>query len=183
VGGGVDTGRTVNDNCLLIDSPQQLLYCRSEMPFSALTQLKLYASQVLPAGFTVSGTFQNVGGPMIEAFYNATNAEIAPSLGRNLAACGARPVCTATARVPLIAPGTEFEDRRTQLDLRVTKVFHVKKTRIQANLDIYNALNASSVLGVNSNYGSQWLLPIAATTATEAILQGRLIQFGGEVRF
>jgi hypothetical protein len=182
-GGGVDTGRTVNNSCLLIDSPQNLLYCKSEMPFSSLTQVKLHASQVLPAGFTVSATFQNVGGPMIEAFYNATNAEIAPSLGRNLAACGTRPVCTATARVPLIAPGTEFEDRRNQLDLRITKAFRVGRNRIQANLDIYNALNGSAVLGVNSNYGSSWLLPIAATTATEAILQGRLVQLGAEFRF
>ena len=131
----------------------------------------------------MSGTFQNVGGPMIEAFYTATNAEIVPSLGRSLAACGARPVCTSTARVPLIAPGTSFEDRRTQLDLRFTKVFNAGRVRVQANLDIYNALNANSVLGVNSNYGSLWLLPIAATTATEAILQGRLIQFVGELRF
>jgi hypothetical protein len=70
----------------------------------------------------VSGTSQNVGGPTIEANYQATNTEIAPSLGRNLAACRGAAVCTATATVPLVAPMTLFEDRRTQLDFRLTKI-------------------------------------------------------------
>ena len=37
------------------------------------------------------------------AAYTASNAEIAPSLGRNLAACAGRVPCTATAIVPLEA--------------------------------------------------------------------------------
>ena len=34
--------------------------------------------------------------------------------------------------------------------------------RLQANLDLYNALNGSTVLGVNSNYGPSWLEPAPA---------------------
>jgi hypothetical protein len=183
-GGGVDTGRTVTDACFVIDSPQQLLNCRVVTPFSAQTQVKLYGSYPMPAGITLSGTFQNVPGPTIEANYNATNAEIAPSLGRDLSACRGAAVCTATAMVPLFAPMTRFEDRRTQLDLRLTKIFRVgTRARLQANFDVYNVLNASAVLGVNATYGRQWLLPIAATVGTEAILQGRLVQFGGQWTF
>jgi hypothetical protein len=183
-GGGVDTGRTVTDACFVIDSPQQLLNCRVVTPFGAQTQVKLYGSYPLPANFTVSGTFQNVGGPTVEALYQATNAEIVPSLGRDLAACRGAAVCTATATVPLVAPMTLFEDRRTQLDLRLTKIFRVgSRARLQANLDVYNVFNANSILGVNSTYGGRWLLPVAANVGTEAILQGRLIQVGGELRF
>jgi hypothetical protein len=183
-GGGVDTGRTVIDSCFVIDSPMQLVNCRVVRPFHSQTQVKLYGSYPLPYDIVLSGTFQNVAGPEIEAIYQATNAEIAPSLGRNLAACGTSPACTATFAVPLVTPSTLFEDRRTQVDLRVSKVFRFSaNARLQANLDVYNLFNASSVLGVNSNYGPSWQLPIAASLATEALLQGRMIQLGGQLTF
>jgi hypothetical protein len=183
-GGGIDWGRTVTDRCFVVDSPQQLLNCRVETPFSAQTQAKLYATYSLPHGVIVSGTFQNVPGIEITANYPAPNDQIAPSLGRNLAACGTREVCTATATVPLIAPMTMFEPRRSQVDLRVSKRFELgQRMRLQANVDIYNALNDSSVLGVNSTYGQQWLLPIVVVSGTESILQGRLMQISGQLTF
>jgi hypothetical protein len=128
--------------------------------------------------------FQNTPGPSIEANYQATNAEVAPSLGRNLAACRGAAVCNATAAVPLVPPMTLFEDRRNQLDLRLSKLFMLGgQARLRANLDIYNALNASSVLGVNQNYGPQWQVPVSAANGFEAVLQGRMIQVGWELTF
>jgi hypothetical protein len=184
LGGGVDAGRSVYDACYTVDSPQQLLNCRVVRPFSAQTQVKLYGTYPLPANFNVSGTFQNVAGPNIEAIYTASNAEVAPSLGRNLAACRGAAVCTATVPVPLVAPMTLFEDRRTQLDLRFSKVFNLRAgARFQANLDVYNALNGNGILGVNSNYGARWQYPIAAQVGTEALMNGRSWQIGGELRF
>lgn len=120
-GGGFDTGRTVTDRCLVVDSPQALLNCRVVTPFAAQTQVKMFASYALPRGITVSGTFQNVAGPNITANYPAPNSVIAPQLGRNLAACGVQTVCNATATVPLMAPMTVFEPRRSQVDLRLAK--------------------------------------------------------------
>jgi hypothetical protein len=93
LGGGVDTGRTVTDRCFVVDSPQSLVYCRVTTPFSAQTQFKVFGVYLLPRDVTVSGTFQNVAGPTITANYPAPNALIAPSLGRNLAACGHRSTC------------------------------------------------------------------------------------------
>src|SRR5262245_7339659 len=150
LGGGVDTGRTVSDRCFVVDSPQELLYCRIETTWASQTQVKLFGSYPLPGDFIVSGTFQNLAGPNIMADYNAPNALIAPSLGRNLAACAAAVTCNATATVPLVAPQTVFEGRRTQLDLRLSKVFRVSsQARLQANIDVYNELNGSSVYSVN----------------------------------
>ena len=183
-GGGVDTGRTVTDRCLVVDSPQQLLYCHVVTPFGAQTQLKAFGSYALPRGITVSATFQNVAGPNITANYPAPNSVIAPSLGRNLAACGVQVTCTATATVPLIAPMTMFEPRRSQVDFRLAKIIKLPgAARLQANFDVYNLLNDSSVLGLNATYGQQWLLPIVVVSGTESILQGRLIQFGGQLTF
>ena len=82
---------------------------------------------------------------MITATWNAPNSAIAPTLGRNLSACGAAAVCTATAQVPLIDPGAMYESRRTQVDLRLTKRFRLsQKTTLEADFDLYNAFNASN---------------------------------------
>lgn len=185
IGGGADTGRTVTDNCFVVDSPQQLLNCHVVRPFKAQTQIKLNASYPLAAGIVVSAIFRNesalrtaAGGETlsIEANYAARNAEILPSLGRNLSACGTRVPCTATATVPLVAPYQLFEDRLNQLDMRLTKIFNLGRGRLQANVDVYNALNAAPVTSVNTTYGSRWLLPAQ-------ILEGRMIQLSGNLTF
>jgi hypothetical protein len=103
---------------------------------------------------------------------------------RNLAACGTRVVCTATASVPLIAPQTGFEDRRTQLDLRITKFLQLSpRVRLQANLDLYNALNGAALLGVNDNYGASWRTPVSSTAIGTSTLDGRLLQVCGRLTF
>jgi hypothetical protein len=183
--GGVDTGRTVIDNCFVVDSPQQLLNCRTVIPFKAQTQVKALGSVPLPGNVVVSGTFQGVSGRPIEANWPAPNNVITPSLGRNLAACGTRAVCTQTAIVPLVAPYTMFLDRRTQLDLRLSKLLNVgPKARLRANVDVYNVLNGSAILGVNNSYGSLWLQPAAQLNLeVDSILPGRLVQFGGQLTF
>jgi hypothetical protein len=188
LGGGVDTGRTVIDRCFVVDSPGELLHCRVVTPFKAQTQVKLFGTYSLPGDFEVSGTFQNVSGAPFEANYNASNVEIARSLGRDLAACGVRTGagCTATVTVPLVAPMTTFLERRTQLDLRLTKVVRLRgNMRLQANIDFYNVLNGSAVLGVNSTYGPTWQRPATENTGggVDTILPGRLIQVGGQFSF
>ena len=185
LGGGVDTGRTVIDKCFVVDSPQALLNCRVVTQWGAQTQLKMYGTYPLPGRFFVSGTLQNLAGPAYQATYNATNAEIAPSLGRNLAACGTQAVCNATAAVPLVAPNTLYKPRRTQLDLRLSKTFPVRAgAQVQANLDVYNVFNSSAVLNLNETYGPRWQLPVgAAATGNEAMLWGRLVQISGRFTF
>ena len=61
----------------------------------------------------------------------------------------------ATATVPLIAPMSQFEPRRTQIDLRLTRVLQLSgRVRVRANLDLYNALNDGSVVNPNINFGA-----------------------------
>src|SRR6185436_2278837 len=86
LGGGFDTGRSVNDNCYVVDSPTSTANtidgehtCRVVTPFKGQTQVKLNGSFPLRAGFVVSGVFQDMSGPAISATYAAPNALIAPS--------------------------------------------------------------------------------------------------------
>lgn len=188
VGGGVDTGRTVTDRCFVVDSPQELLNCRIITPYKAQTQVKAFWTFPLPLQFSLSGTVQNLPGASFVADYIATNVEISRSLGRDLAACGTRTgaACTATATVPLIKPMTNFLSRRTQVDLRLTKGIQFRsRVRLQAILDLYNVMNASTVLAVNSTYGTAWQRPVSdnAIGGVDPILPGRLIQFGAQLKF
>jgi len=176
LGGGVDTGRTVTDNCFVVDSPQ-LLNCHLVTPFNGQTQIKLNGSYPLPYDFVVSGVLLSLSGANITASATVGNDAIMSSLGRNLAACGTRTPCSANATVPLIEPGTQFEGRINRFDLRLSKIVRLTpRIRLQANMDAYNVLNASAIALVNNTYGSQWRQPTS-------ILEGRLLQFGGQLNF
>jgi hypothetical protein len=190
--GGVDTGRTVNDVCFNVDSPGAIAAnlpgasatpvphtgttidgqrtCRAVTPFGANTQVKVNGSYPLPMDILMSATLQNLPGASYLATYAVPTAEVLPSLGRNLSGG------TRTVNVPLISPQTRYEQRRTQLDVRVSKIVRVAKTRVQANLDIFNMLNASSVLEVNNTFGAQWRQP-------SRILDPRMVQVSARVEF
>lgn len=181
VGASLDTGRTVQDDCFVIDSPQQLLNCRVVTPFKGQTQVKVHGVLPLPAGFVVSGVVQNSSGVSYRADYVARNDEIAPSLGRNLAACGTRAVCTATAVVPLVAPQTLFEPRRTLVDVRVSRIFQLAgRTRVRANVDIFNVFNDDSIVNnINHVFGPFWRRGGGRGSLSTA----RLVQVGGQITF
>ena len=170
VGGGIDTGRSVQDQCFVVDSPEQLLNCRVVKPFDAQTQFKVFGSVPLPGDVTVSSTYQDLSGPMFEADWAVSSSVIASSLGRPLSG-GAR-----THTVPLVAPETLFADRTRRLDFRISKIINYDRFRFQINFDAYNLTNNTSILAVNSTYGSRWQRPTG-------IMDPRLFQIGGQVDF
>ena len=187
IGAGVDTGRSVTDICEVRTALPELTvangisptnpYCKAVTPFAGQTQVKFFGSYPLPGDVVISGIFQNYSGPMITASYAATNAEVAPSLGRDLAACGGRTPCTATVTVPLIEPGTRFEDRITRFDLRFTKIINAgRKVRIQGNMDLYNVFNNGAIVTLSNTFGSTWLQP-------QQLVDGRMVQFSAKLDF
>ena len=167
--GGVGFGQTVTDNCaVLVDSPQQL-FCHNASAWSAGTQIKAAGSYPLPWDLQASATLQNVATFPITASWVAPNAEISPSLGRNLAS-GAN----GTATIPLIAPSSLYGDRVTQLDVRLTKILRLGGTRrLQAMVDCYNVINAGTVVDRNNSLGARWQQPLN-------ILNGRLFKLGAQ---
>jgi hypothetical protein len=76
----------------------------------------------------------------------------------------------------VVKPYTLFEDRFTQIDLRLTKNFRFGPTQLQATFDLYNLLNASPVLTENTRYGTAWRTPTG-------ILDARLAKFGAKLIF
>jgi hypothetical protein len=187
VGGGVSFGGTATNACFANARPDLRVlphpglgsapiannptdFCEIKQPFGQ-PQIKISGAYSLPWQIQASASLQNLPGVPILASYVATNAQVAPSLGRPLAG-GATSVTIAH----VIKPYIMFEDRLNQLDVRLTRTFTVRRARVQPQFDIYNLFNGNTVLGSNTRYGVSWLVP-------SAILDPRLLKFGVQVNF
>jgi hypothetical protein len=182
--GGLSTGRTVTDNCEVVAKLPEILlglntasvltpqtYCHQQTPF--LTQVKLLGAYTIPKiDVQISATVQSVQSVPIDANYAAPNAEVAPSLGRNLSGNAAN------VTVNLVAPGTMYGERTNQFDMRIAKVLRFNKARTSLNLDLFNALNANTVLLQNNVFGGRtpWQQP-------QAILTARFVKLGVQFDF
>jgi hypothetical protein len=172
--GGGSSGRTRRTNCEAFDSPD-VRFCDYTAPF--LTQLKILGSYTLPYDLQVSGTFQSIPGPALQAQWNITSAiaNAGPTpLGRNLSA--GRATTRDGAFVSLIQQNSMYGDRLNQFDMRFARLFRRDKYRFQLMADVYNVFNKSPVLAYNNTYGPEWLRPTD-------VLQGRLVKFGGQFSF
>jgi hypothetical protein len=176
--GGLSSGRRSTDNCevagkvpgiLLVGTVwTPLQYCHQDTAFES--QIKMNGSYTISSlDVLLSAVYQNVQGPVVLANYNAPNAVVAPSLGRNLSG-GA-----ANLTVGLIQPGTEYGERLNQLDVRVGKLLRFGGNRTMLSMDVYNLFNASPVLGENPNYA-------AFRTPTD-ILLARFVRFSAQFDF
>jgi hypothetical protein len=160
--GGLNTGRTETNSCFVVNSAQDLFNCNVAPPFA--TNVKLYGVIPLPWDVQVSPVYQWLdampgqyvtgGITNYQVTYTATNAEIAPSLGRNLSQGAA-----GTVTIPIVAPGEVFSDPSHQLNLRVGKAFRVQRARISGALDIFNVFNSSAIQRANYTFGPQYLRP------------------------
>jgi hypothetical protein len=185
--GGLSTGKTVTDNCDIVTKYPQVVvtapstgqgisltsgpststaFCHAETPF--LTQLKLLGSYTLPWDIRTSATFQNFPGRQLAANAVFTSAQIAPSLGRPLAAAS-------TVVTDVLGPAALYEARLSQLDLRFSKAVRVGHSRFEAMIDVYNALNDNTVLTSNSAYLA-WRTPLV-------ILPARFAKVGVQIDF
>jgi hypothetical protein len=184
--GGVSTGQTTTNNCAVVQGNPQIAltvngasasrasadFCEVVLPWSAQTQVKFAGNYPLPWwGLQASATYQNLPGIPIFANYVATNAQIAPSLGRNLAAGTG-----GTVAIALLVPNTLFEDRLNQVDVRLTKIFQLGRVRAQGRFDVYNLFNASTILNEVFTYGPNWGRP-------SSVLGARLVKFGAQLDF
>ncbi len=180
VSGGVSIGRERLNNCyaqndlsLMSAFAGARLTSRCDVRPPFQPNVKFLVVYPLPwGGIQAGAAFQSIPGPQITASYTATNAQIAPSLGRNLSAG-----VNGTGTIDLIAPGTQYGERLNQLDLRASKIFRLPGSRsIQANMDVYNAPNVDTVLAQNNTFGPLWLKP-------SSILQARFFKFSVQLQF
>jgi hypothetical protein len=153
-------------------------------------QFKLLASYVLPYQVRVSGNFQSLPGPARQASVLYAQAQVQAALGRVATVAGNKSALVIEPAIPLSSAsgsgtgtplfGSTFGDRLNQLDVRFSKIFKFGRATLDANMDIYNALNSDAVLTEQSAYsgtnGGAWLLPTS-------VLQGRIVKFGVRLDF
>jgi hypothetical protein len=195
--GGLSVGKTSVDECSLASALPEAIYvsttqripsqyCDKISVTSAasgsllggnttpyLTQLKFLGSYLLPYDIQVAATYQTLPGPMRTANVTFSNAVVQPSLGRPLSQ-------TTSVQVNVIEPGTVYTERLHQLDLRVTKILKFGRTRVRANLDVYNALNNNAPLNFPAAFNPanpvQWERP-------GVIMPARLAKFSFQADF
>jgi len=170
--GGVTTDRRASTDCDVRDNPNSRRFCDAVPPFR--TTFKMSAAYQLPYDFQLSGSYVATPGPNVNANYTVT------------AAIAGRPIIGSTSNAQTISvnlnqPNTVFLDYKKQLDLRVARTFRFNRYRVQGFADIFNALNAGTVLRVNETYGSNpatnaWRTPLT-------IMDARYVRFGLQMSF
>ncbi len=87
----------------------------------------------------------------------------------------------------LVAPGTRFEPRWNQLDFGIRRNLRLSQTQIMLQVDLFNALNASSVLSETTALSTSVAPYVSADPAAggfpTSILQPRIIRLGAQLRF
>jgi len=183
--GGTASART--NQCYVVNSPQQVYpapagtaqtpagYCAVDIPYQS--RFKLNASYLLPYDVQVAAVIQSNPGPSYNA--NVTYSGIA---GTPLAASLGRPLAggTRTVLINIVPPFSQYGPRINQFDVRATKIIRIGNRRLQANVDLYNALNSSAVVNYISTYNTAnpalWLQPTQ-------ILDARLVKFSLQLDF
>ena len=122
--GGLSTGRTMTDNCDVVAEGRQpehaLLPRRDVVPDAGQVPRLLHRAEGRTCRSAAPSRAFRVR--RSGATYVATNAQVAPSLGRNL--CRATPQ---NVSVALVEPGTMYGDRLNQVDLRFGKILEVRQ--------------------------------------------------------
>ncbi len=178
--GGTSTGQNVADNCDIRQSLPELSvgiggglvgsnvsptspYCH--VAYGVLTQLRGLASYTIPKlDVQVSGVMQSKPGAQLSANYAVPATTIAQQLGRPVAGN------PANVTINLLEPGSRYGDRLNQLDVRLGKILTFGGKRTVVGVDLYNVLNASTILTYNNTFvpNGSWLQPVTVLTARMA---------------
>ena len=214
--GGWQMERTVDRDCTMntanasatLNSPNTLRFCdqsgglyqnlgtSASIPFQH--GIKFNTNVPLVYGVEVSASLQSYPGT-IKQTAGGVNWTITRGSTRYPNDCTV-PGCTPGAivlpsryagdpsiRLELASPGTRYTPHYSQLDFGVRRNFRIWKTNVQAQLDLFNALNSNAILSEGTALTTQ-VTPFLSSDPEAGgvpftILQPRLIRVGAQVRF
>jgi hypothetical protein len=171
------TQRSLSNTCDIRDDPNLMRFCdRFNLPepysIPFRSDFKLAASYPVGLGILASATFTSSpgrpeGNTVAVDELLPINWNITRTTRYTAQDCAGRP-CTAGALVipgmvqtglvlPLVPAGSvRFLERQNQLDFSVRRTFQFQTIQLTPELDVYNALNADTVISERSaNYGTQ----------------------------
>ena len=128
----------------------------------------------------ISGTYQSIPGPLIEANVTYTSTQVSAALGR--------PSSFGTTEVQVIPvdaargvprggtdAGISYGERMHQIDFRVGKILRFGGTRTAVNLDLFNAFNSDAILRESATF--------ATFRNATRILLGRIVKISASIGF
>ncbi len=186
--GGVTTEKRVSTTCdgdnttagnSPRDNPNFIRFCdatptTSGQPAGVFrTTVKASAAYSFPYDIQLSGSFSAIPGPSVAANYQVTSTIAGrPIIGSTTG--------SASTTINLVEPGSLFLDYQNRLDMRIGKMFRVNQNRFQVFMDVFNVLNAGTVIRVNETYANAgtnfWLTPTG-------IVDARFARFGFQMNF
>ncbi len=193
--GGWTSERTIDVACDFVSDPNTLRFCdQSQLSIPFLHEFKVAGSQPLPLGLQASASIASyAGGPTNAAAPVAGGATYTGlSVNWNISrttryAADCTGPCTPGALVvpgltqtslivPLVEPGSKIQERWTQLDLGLRRVFRIGSKELSGSFQVFNATNSNSILGQNQTFGTS----LGRPTAT---LQPRLVRLSAQLKF
>ena len=195
--GGFSSGRSSMNDCDVVNNTgpavnfslgrpaagstaSHLLHCDIKGNF--LTNIKAYGAYIIPRiDVQLSGTFQSIPGPLIDALVTYQPADVVAALGRPPSE-GSGPQVQV---VPLDAltgsprggtgAGTLYGERLNQFDFRVGKILEFGGTRTTLNLDIYNMFNSDAIVNESDQF--------ATFRRAQRIILGRIFKISASFGF
>lgn len=202
--GGWTSERTVDVNCSSPDNPNSFRFCNQDgldresgvtITTPYVQEMKIAGSHSLPYGFRVSGSLKSSAGsgfsydvPVSWVLTRSTRYPNSTELSR----LGISGVCTgcealagqlvaptliqASQTVRLNPPGTRLKERVNLFDMTVAKQFGLGAGQFEVRMDVFNLLNADTIIAQNTNFGISYGTP---TT----VLDGRYVQVAAHLKF
>jgi hypothetical protein len=188
--GGINAGKTVQDNCDVRAQVPELTtvagvspavnvgnpFCHSDPGF--VTKATALGSYIIPkVDVSVAGTLRSDQGGVLAANWNAPVALVSAALGRPAAVVGN------TVPISLVAPGEVWGDRVNAIDLRFAKILRFGSVRYNIGVDIINVTNSDATLTYNQSFNPTATLPAQKWLAPLSVLTPRFVKFGAQIDF
>ena len=167
-------GLTANPNGIGIEDPirgadENILrggrFCnQSDLGIPFRNDFKLFGAYPLPGDFEFSGSIQAYAGGEREMRWGIPSSYFPGGLR------------TQGATVQVFAPGTNYYDYWTQVDIAFRKILRFGDLESSVQADIYNLMNSAVVVDENDSYGGSFARPTR-------LLQGRLLRLAFQVKW
>jgi hypothetical protein len=188
--GGINTGKTVQDNCAVRAVVPELTTlagvspavnvgnpnCHSDPGF--ITKATALGSYTIPKlDVLVSGTLRSDQGGILTATWNAPVALVTAALGRPANVVGT------TVPITLVKPGDVWGERVNALDLRFAKILRFGRVRYNVGIDLINATNSDAILTYNQTYNATPATAAQRWLAPTSVLTPRFVKVGAQIDF
>ena len=191
--GGMNTGKTVSDNCeIRAQIPDEWTASVCGAVRAPTREPVLPRRHRLRHAVTALGSYTHPEGGRADLRHvpqrsgRAARGQLRGFRRAVIAAGGlGRPLSNAApnATINLIPPGALYGDRVNELDFKIAKILKFGRTRTNVGIEIYNILNSAAVLTYNQNFNTTVLSGPGSWLQPTSVLQPRFVKLSATIDF